>query len=51
MKIYSRMELERDGYIIFRVGGSLPPVIIVKYCQTQIDANTNTLGTIKVTYK
>ncbi|MEZ9573876.1 MULTISPECIES: hypothetical protein [unclassified Vibrio] len=47
MKIYSRMELERDGYIIFRVGGSLPPVIIVKYCQTQIDANTNTLGTIK----
>ncbi|MCY9828281.1 hypothetical protein [Vibrio chagasii] len=47
MKIYSRMEMERDGYIIFRIGGSLPPVIIVKYCQTQIDANTNTLDTVK----
>jgi len=47
-KFYCRMEMDRNGYIIFRAGGSLPPVFIIKYCDTQISSELNTLNHIKV---
>lgn len=47
MKIYSRMEMEQNGYLTFRIGGKLPPIVIIKFCQSQIDAGVDTLETLK----
>lgn len=47
-KFYCRMEMDKNGYIIFRAGGSLPPVFIIKYCDTQIASELNTLSHVKV---
>ncbi|MDT3334137.1 hypothetical protein Q4Q49_02415 [Shewanella sp. SP1S1-7] len=47
IKIHSRMEMEGNGYITFRVGGRLPPVFIIKFCQSQIDAEIANIETVK----
>ncbi|KFZ38946.1 hypothetical protein HR45_00650 [Shewanella mangrovi] len=47
IKFSSRMEMEENGYITFRIGGRLPPVFIVKFCQTQISAGIATIETVK----
>ncbi|ABI37411.1 hypothetical protein Shewmr4_0331 [Shewanella sp. MR-4] len=47
IKFHSRMEMEKNGYITFRVGGCLPPVFIVKFCQSQISSGTATIDTVK----
>ena len=47
IKFHSRMEMEENGYITFRVGGMLPPVFIVKFCQSQISAGIASIETVK----
>jgi hypothetical protein len=47
MKIHTRMAMEQNGYLTFRIGGKLPPIVIIKFCQSQIDAGTDTLETLK----
>lgn len=47
IKFHSRMEMGKNGYITFRVGGCLPPVFIVKFCQSQISSGTATIDTVK----
>jgi hypothetical protein len=47
VKFHSRMEMEENGYITFRVGGCLPPVFILKFCQSQISAGIATIETVK----
>ena len=39
--------MEENGYVIFRIGGRLPPVFIIKYCQTQVDSETAVLSTVR----
>lgn len=46
IKFHTRMNMEENGYLIFRIGGGLPPIFIINYCQTQIDKGENTLGVI-----
>lgn len=46
VKFHTRMKMEENGYIIFRVGGKLPPVFIIKFCQSQIDAGVDSLETV-----
>lgn len=46
-KFYSRMGMEENGFIIFRAGGSLPPVIIIKFCDSQIRSGLNNLSHVK----
>ncbi|MFB2652800.1 hypothetical protein [Shewanella seohaensis] len=47
IKFHTRMEMEENGYVIFRIGGRLPPVFIIKYCQTQVDSETAALSTVR----
>ncbi|MEZ9422489.1 hypothetical protein AB4186_03430 [Vibrio lentus] len=47
IKLHTRMEMEENGYVIFRIGGYLPPVFIIKFCQTQLDSGTDKLSTVK----
>ncbi|WP_318415959.1 hypothetical protein [Photobacterium leiognathi] len=47
IKFHTRMEMENNGYVVFRTGGHLPPIFIVKFCQTQIELGTNNLCTVK----
>lgn len=46
-KIYARMEMDVNGYIVFRVGGTLPPIIIIKFCDSQIASGLNTLSHVQ----
>lgn len=43
-KFYARMEMDINGYIVFRAGGTLPPIIIIKFCDSQIASGLNTLS-------
>jgi hypothetical protein len=47
MKIHGRMTMKKNGYLTFRIGGELPPIVILKFCQSQIDSGTDTLDTFK----
>ena len=47
MKIHGRMEMEKNGYLTFRIGAELPPIVILKFCQSQIDSGVDTLDTFK----
>lgn len=47
MKIHGRMDMEQNGYLTFRIGAELPPIVILKFCQSQIDSGIDTLDTFK----
>ncbi|NEX77118.1 hypothetical protein [Aeromonas rivipollensis] len=46
-KFHSRMGMEQNGYVIFRAGGTLPPIIIIKFCDSQINSDLNTLSHVR----
>ncbi|HCG6075356.1 TPA: hypothetical protein NJ097_003492 [Vibrio parahaemolyticus] len=38
VKIYGRLDFEKDGYAIYRVGGKFPPVVVIRYSSKQMQA-------------
>ncbi|HIC8842908.1 TPA: hypothetical protein ACW72W_003838 [Aeromonas veronii] len=46
-KFYNHMGMEDNGFIIFRAGGSLPAVIIIKFCDSQIRNGLNNLNHVR----
>jgi hypothetical protein len=46
-KTYNRVEVDSDGFITFRQGGSLPPVFVIKHSTKQIEANNDNLIAVK----
>ncbi|NRF32984.1 hypothetical protein [Vibrio coralliilyticus] len=46
-KVYSKLQIDFDGYIIFRIGGYLPPTLIIKYSSQQVELKKNNLIDLK----
>ncbi|WP_163131273.1 hypothetical protein [Agarivorans sp. Alg241-V36] len=42
-----RREIDSDGYYVFRVGGTLPPVLIFKYSEKKIKGGKNNVDDMK----
>lgn len=42
IKIHGRLSFGKDGYVIYRVGGNLPPVVVIRYSSKQKQAKEDT---------
>ncbi|MEZ9548770.1 MULTISPECIES: hypothetical protein [Vibrio] len=47
-KLYNKVDIDSDGYVTFRVGGSLPPILIIKYSGNQVTFGKNNLSDLKL---